>query len=308
MPTIAVTGATGFIGGHVLSALAAPYRVRALTRRPQAARADVEWVGGSLEDPSALEALVRGCGGVIHLAGTVKALGRDAFFQVNVRGTERLIDAMRAAAPQARLVLASSLAAREPHLSHYAASKRAAERLVAGAGSLPSWTIVRPPGVYGPGDREILALLKSAARGVLPAPGSTANRVSLIYGRDLADMLTGIAARNDLDGAVVEVDDGRPRGYSYGELAAVLSRVLGRRVRAVVIPPAFVRMAGLIGGVSARIAGRPAMLTGHKARELLHPDWVARPHSRLADVWTSQTGLEAGLAATADWARSQGLL
>lgn len=202
MKTIAITGGTGFVGRHVIAAVRdAGHSVRALARRPQENEKGLVWVPGALEDQKALDRLVSGADAVIHLAGLIKALTPHQFFAANRDGTGRLLAAIQNHAPYARFVYVSSLAAREPQLSPYAASKFAAEQVVAEAArvQLHDWAIVRPPGIYGPGDQEILKLIKAAKRGFLPAPGAVKNKVSLLFGPDLATLLRDLAL---MDGSV----------------------------------------------------------------------------------------------------------
>ena len=176
-PLAAVTGATGFIGRHLVAELhRAGWRVRLLLRRePDVA----EWrdlpppqvVAGALDDDAALERLVEGADVVIHLAGLIKAARRRDFLAVNRDGAAAMARAVERVAPGARFVLVSSLAAREPQLSDYAASKRAGEGAVLEVlGSRA--TVLRPPVVYGPGDRETLVFFQLAGRRLVPLLGS----------------------------------------------------------------------------------------------------------------------------------------
>ncbi len=159
---IALTGATGFIGRRLCVTLAQDnHRVRALARNREAAARlldpRTEILRGDLDSPEALRRLVRGCDAVIHLAGAVRGAKRQDFDAVNVAGTAQLLRAMDAVAAQVPLLFFSSLAAREPGLSHYARSKHLAEELLrAGTRERPC-LILRPPAVYGPGDRETVA-------------------------------------------------------------------------------------------------------------------------------------------------------
>ena len=139
---LAITGATGFVGGRLLElALAEGHRVRALTRRPQPERDGVIWVDGSLDDPDSLDRLVEGVDAAIHVAGVVNARDEAGFEAGNVTGTAAMVEAAHLAKVE-RFVHVSSLAAREPKLSMYGASKARSEELV---GSAPlDWTIVRP--------------------------------------------------------------------------------------------------------------------------------------------------------------------
>jgi uncharacterized protein YbjT (DUF2867 family) len=145
---VAVTGATGFVGRHLVAALArAGWQVRLLMRRdPVVAEwrdAQPQIVAGDLRDAAALEALVEGVDRVVHVAGLIKAARRESFFSVNTGGSVKLAEALQRRAPDAQLLHVSTLAAREPQLSDYAASKRAGEdavRRILGARA----TVIRP--------------------------------------------------------------------------------------------------------------------------------------------------------------------
>src|SRR3954451_4537443 len=142
---LAITGGTGFVGSHLIDvAVAAGHSIKALTRREQVEREGVEWVGGDLGTRDALERLVDGAEGIIHVAGTISGHSAAAFEIGNVAGTLAMLAAATAGGIQ-RFVHVSSLAAREPKLSLYGASKARAEELVHSSGL--EWAIVRPPAV-----------------------------------------------------------------------------------------------------------------------------------------------------------------
>lgn len=309
MAVIALTGGTGFVGTHLIkAALAQGHKVKALTRRPRPVYPGLQWVPGSLEETAALERLVTGADAIIHLAAVLKALNKQDFFVANVDGTCRLIEAMEMVASDARLVHVSSLAARRPDLSHYAASKYEAEKAVRSLGDGRDWVIVRPPGVYGPGDREILKLIKAARYGVLPVPGHRHHRVSLIYGPDLAEVLSRLVRPRLFHGETLDVDDGHIQGYSYDDLARILSDGLGRPVRAIAVPGSALLIAGHISNLWGKMVRKPMMLTAMKARELLHPDWVSQSAGKdLEQLWAPQHNFATGLAKTLVWARKEKL-
>jgi len=157
---LAVTGGTGFLGGHVLrEAAARGHQIRALTRSPQLPRPNVEWVKGTLEDHPVLADLIEGADAVIHIAGAINARVLAGFVEANVTGTASMLTAAEAVGVR-RFIHVSSLSAREPDLSDYGWSKWGAERLVRDAPL--DWTIVRPPAIYGGGDREMLELFRIA--------------------------------------------------------------------------------------------------------------------------------------------------
>jgi uncharacterized protein YbjT (DUF2867 family) len=306
---VAVTGATGFVGTAVCAALVADGRkVRALVRsaeRAESLPAGVEPVLGRLDDEPALAALVDGAGAVIHAAGIVAAREPDDFDRVNTAGTARLVAAARSAARPPRILLISSLAARQPQLSAYAASKRAAEALV--AASAIEHCIVRPPAVYGPGDRATLPLFRQLAGGLLLAPRVDGGRFSLLHVDDLARLLSTLLDRPTWAGEILEPDDGRPGGYGWRDLAAIAGKARGKTVRCVEVPRAVVWCAALAHEIGAAVTGRAAMLSRGKLGELCYPDWVCNRES-MRDVpgWAPAVDFAEGFTATLAWYRRRG--
>jgi nucleoside-diphosphate-sugar epimerase len=192
----------------------------------------------------------------------------------------------------------STLAAREPALSDYAGSKRAGEEQVADAG-LAEAVVLRPTAVYGPGDVELLPLLRAYARGLGPAPAVPEARVTLLHVDDLITAIRAAGAGPSWPGTgPFELAGPPPEGLRWRELADRVATVTGRRVRQLPIPPvALTAVAGLVRG-SARLLGRAPMLTPGKVRELTHPDWSCDPAPFTAATgWQPAVTLEAGLAA-----------
>lgn len=301
--TIALTGATGFVGQRVLShLLAGGHFVRALARtgRSLASHENLSRITGTLADGAALEALVRDSQSVIHIAGATSGFNYDDLARTNVAGCQQLLDAIVSSAPKARLVHVSSLAAREPHLSDYAASKRAGEQLV--SGSSVDWLVIRPPAVYGPGDPALAPLWRMLARGWLPRTGPEEARFSLLHVDDLASALVSAAASGWPEPATICLHDGHPDGYSWAEIAEIATRARGRPIRTISIPARLLRLAGLSNLALARIRrSRPPVLIPNKVAELVHPDWVCdnthlpgcpdwRPTRKLKDCLTTLPG------------------
>lgn len=301
---LALTGITGFVGGHLLeAALAAGHSVRALVRRPQPPRAGVEWVEGALDAPAALARLCEGAEAVIHVAGAINAPTRAAFFAANADGTAALLVAAQAAGVP-RFVQVSSLAAREPGLSDYGASKAAAD---AHASAAPlSTAIVRPPAVYGPGDRETLALFKLARGGIVPVVGP--GRFSIVYVHDLATALLALASAPEVTG-VFEVEDGTPGGFDQAAFVRAIAAAMGRRVRIVPLPAALLPLGAALDTSAARLTGRAPRLSRDRARYFAHPDWTANAAPLLATgLWSPAIPAAQGLAQTAAWYRTAGWL
>jgi nucleoside-diphosphate-sugar epimerase len=290
--TIALTGATGFVGQRVLALADVP--LRALTRRPQPEQPGLTWVPGDLADSAALARLCERADAVLHIAGVVSAPTRAGFDAGNVAGTAAMLAAARAAGVR-RFIHVSSLAAREPQLSMYGASKAEAEKLVMASGL--DWVIVRPPGVYGPADAEMRDIYRLAARGLYVAPPG---RISLIHVDDLARALLALVAGGPAQ-ASLEIDDGAADGHSHADFAAAIGTGLGRRVRVIPLPLAMLHLA-------ARLRLSPK-LTRDRANYIAHPDWVARGgNAALVGRWTPEIDLATGVADTVAGYRARGWL
>lgn len=306
-PTVAVTGATGFIGGHVVRRLSQDgWQARILTRRAPTDDAPgfpVEQVRGALDNAESLERLVRGADAVVHVAGLIKARTREAFFQANAEAVGRLAAIVAAQPGPPRFVLMSSLAAREPALSAYAASKRAGETALTAAGGLP-WTILRPPAVYGPGDRTTLPFFRCVRHGFGPLLGSEGGRFSLVHVEDLAAAVGAMLTTERSVGLVAELDDGHPGGYQWPELVRVAAEQLGRRAHALRVPKAIPYSLGLLNGLLARACGYTPMLTPGKVRELYHHDWVCDTAAIMErTAWRPTIPIDQGFASTIAWYR-----
>jgi uncharacterized protein YbjT (DUF2867 family) len=302
--TIAITGATGFVGSHVLDAAsAAGVPVRALTRKAQSPRGGVKWIVGALNDPTALDDLCAGADAVLHIAGAVNVPTRDAFAAANIAGTQGVVDAaIRTGA--VRFIHVSSLAAREPALSNYGWSKAGAEDVVRAA-PLP-WTIVRPPAIYGPRDGDMFELFAMAKRGLVLLP--PAGRASVIHVADLTTLLLALATTADFPAsAVYEIDDGTPGGLTHRELGQAIAAAVGRPGARTISAP---RPLLALAAHGDRLVRRDkARLTPDRAAYMAHPNWVSDLAKRPpATLWTPQIGHEAGLASTARWYAEAGWL
>ncbi|MDP9137502.1 MAG: NAD-dependent epimerase/dehydratase family protein [Pseudomonadota bacterium] len=313
MRPVVVTGVSGFIGRHVAKALLERgVAVRGLVRRRSgidgALPAGVEVVEGDLANPAVADDLTRGAAAVIHCAGAIRARSRQEFFATNGNGTQRIVEAAEQSGVE-RFVQVSSLAAREPDLSDYAASKREGENAVARAARRISWITVRPPAVYGPGDRATLPLVRALSRRTAWLPGTPAQRLSLIHVTDLALALAMLASSREPNAACFEIDDGRPGGYGWPDFEAAASRVNGRPTRIGLIPKSLLIGPALAASVSSLFVRRAPLLSLGKLNELYHPDWVARgPRLEAVSAWRPTRGLETGLRETMAWYRERGWL
>lgn len=306
-----MTGATGFIGRHVVRALIGEgYTVRALARRlpkPEQFEDDsISWVLGSLSDDAALKSLVKGAVAVVHGAGAIRASSRDEFFAVNADAPRRLAEIAANESAPPRLVHLSSLAAREPRLSPYAASKRAGEQALRGlADKLPT-VILRPPAVYGPGDLETLRIFQMAQRGFLLRPMVDRARTSLVHGADVAGAVIAALDVEIPPREPVEFDDGRTGGYTWEEIAAAAGSALSTTPRLIAVPAPVLYAAGAIASLTSTVIGRASVLSWSKVPELLHPDWAAEPTE--LPGYKPEWNIDHGFKDAVTWYASRGLL
>jgi nucleoside-diphosphate-sugar epimerase len=311
---IAVTGATGFIGRSVCRRLLAEnYSLSVLIRQPRNISldtfGDAEIVQGDLADLDSLSRLVGGTDAVIHCAGKVRGATQAHFDRVNVDGTRNLLRAIKSVGTRPRLLAISSLAAREPQLSFYATSKRRAERLLEQVGDDLAWTILRPPAVYGPGDRELLPLFRLMARGIALTAGSPESRVSLLYVDDLSSAVTAWLQMDTSANRIFEVDDGHISGYDWHDISGIVGDLCDRRVRVVQANSWWLDLPAWLNSRIGAAFGTAPMLTPEKLRELRHQDWVCDSSAfQQAADWRPRMTLAAGLRATPNWAgyRSDG--
>lgn len=304
---VAVTGASGFVGRRAVRRLATSgCRLRVLARNPDRLPPmpeQTEVVCGSLQDETALTHLVQDADAVVHLAGSVRGVTREQFDQVNAIGTGACATAA-AAAGVPRFLLMSSLAAREPQLSAYAASKRCGEDRVAHSAGAMGVTVFRPPAVYGPGDTEMLALFRLMARGVAPVFGAAAARFSLLYVDDLASAIGSWVEARVPPPTVLEIDDGKQDGYGWPDVCATVSELTGRQVRQFRWPGALLGVPAGVNYIAGRLGLSTPMLTPGKLRELRHSDWVCRPGIATAlPTWRPRFTLADGLRNTPGWRR-----
>lgn len=306
---VAVTGATGFIGGAICKNLvAAGYQVRALVRNSASTakleQCGVELCNGSLEDIASLDRLVADAAAVIHCAGAVRGATLEAFERINVTGSMHLLDRLHAQVNPPAILVLSSLAAREPQLSFYAASKFKLETLLQQRAGNLRWLALRPPAVYGPGDRELLPLFRLMAKGVAPLPGSPDARFSMVFVEDLAAAVLAWLETDQSCRGVFSIDDGRPGGYNWHDVTATVAGLCRRRVRLLPVPLGLFNLPARLNRLGGQLFGYAPMLTPEKLNELRHPNWVCDSEALTAALgWQPKIQLEEGLRRTPGWCR-----
>lgn len=280
--TVLVTGATGFIGRYLVTALLqAGHCVRAVIRPDRCEDKRLppgcEQVPIGLSDVDGLADNINSSSAVIYCAGSVRGRGAADFASANIEGVNAMTRALEEAADSAPpLLLLSSLAAEQPQLSSYAQSKYAGEQILLAKPQLP-WTILRPPAVYGPGDKELLPLLKMIRRGYVFHPGPRGQRLSLLHVDDLARAIDAwLKTPWQCLGRTFAIDDGTRGGYDWTQIAKAVS---SKPARLVQIPRSLLHLAAAANLLLSNLAGYAPMLTPGKVRELVHPRWLCDNHA-----------------------------
>jgi nucleoside-diphosphate-sugar epimerase len=323
---VLVTGASGFLGGHVVERLTARGdQVRALVRKTSN-RAhlehlpNVELFEGSVEQVDRVREAVDGVDAIVHSAGLIKARSTDEFFAINVGGTSNLVEAARGRGLR-RFVFVSSLEAcgpsadgrpvspdQEDPVTAYGRSKLAAEKVVLSAKDDLSVVILRPGAIYGPRDSEILEAFKSIQRGLLPLVAGGEAKGMWIYATDCADACLRAIDAEIPSGRTYFVDDGCGP-IAQRQFLADAERALGKRafVRASLPVPVLMTIAR---GLEAfgRIANRPVMLTREKANMLLQ-HWVCSSEDTRRELgWQPKVPWPEGVGRAVKWYRDNGWL
>ena len=295
--TVFITGATGFIGQHIVNTLLQQgYIVQAMIR-PQKATDDrlpagCEQIPVGLTDVDCLKDIVAACDAVIYCAGSVRGRNPDDFSDANINGVRTMLDALEHVPAAPPLLLLSSLAATRPQLSDYTFSKHAGEQLLLDRLSL-DWAILRPPAVYGPGDKEMLPVLKMARRGLLVHAGPADQRLSLLHVDDLARAaLAWLKAWQNCRHQTYAIDDDRPDGYDWNAIGEAVS---DGKYRTIKIPRLILKFAARSNLLAARLLSYQPMLTPGKVRELTQADWLGNNSEFTAATgWKPELDLQAG--------------
>ncbi|MEO7653254.1 MAG: NAD(P)-dependent oxidoreductase [Bryobacteraceae bacterium] len=318
-----VTGATGFIGSHLVERLLAEgVGVRCLMRPvsprggaqrhipPHAARP----VLGDLVTGAGLQEALDGVDVVYHLAGTTKALSTAEYYSGNVTATQQLLRACTGRRP--RLVHVSSLAAAGPSadgvplredgspqpLTHYGKSKLEGEQAVRQSEMAENSVIIRPPVVYGPRDTDVFAVFRGVASGMMVRIGRGESYFSYVYVSDLVDGLLLAGSSPEAAGKTFYVAS--PKPASWSEFGAIAGAVMLKEPRTLRVPAWAAYMAGAAAEQFSRYSGRAGIVSREKIVEARQRYWTCDVSAAEAGLgFRAQTSLREGVAATLEWYR-----
>ncbi len=331
--SVLVTGATGFVGSHVVdhppeAGQRVRVRVRATSNLRWLEGKDVEQVRADLRDADDLDAAVEGAKAVFHFGGLIAARSTAEFIEANGEGTAALAAAFRRAAPpggRGLFLYCSSLAAGGPAprvdrspfphvtetdpprpVSPYGRSKLLGEHgldLLEGRARV---VVFRPPAIYGPRDESILKFVRWVERGWMPIPPRGGGCFSLIHVADLA-RASVIALRDERAHGVYYISDGR--AHSWQGIGQLIGRALGIRVREIRVPMILAKLAAAVGEASVHFGGKPPLVSFGKIRELQQQSWVCLPEKASREFgFTPLVDIEEGMEETLRWYRKAGWL
>ena len=323
---ILVTGSNGFIGSTLTEKLLQQgHEVTCLVRRSS----DLRWLKNlpvtlnyaNLLTGEGLAAALEGCGMVFHLAGVTKAQNRQGYWDGNVAVTRTLLAFCAEQPGLQKFVYVSSQAAAGPSLagiplteadepypiSVYGQCKLAAEKEVLAFSQRLPITIVRPPSVYGPKDRDILAYFQTIHKGALLVLGQGTQTISLVHVSDLVQGILLAAQKPASTGKVFFISgDGE---YNWLEIGRTISQAMNRKAVTIKIPLWLLKALAPFSTLAARITGKPALLNQDKILEMIQPGWLCSNQLAKKELgFCPRMSLLQGASETAQWYRQNGWL
>lgn len=314
-----VTGASGFVGSHLVERLIKEgFEVFCLRRRGSDIRwlegFNVRFVQGDCSDRDSLKDSIKGYDYIFHLAGVIKANSEAEFYKVNEKGTENLIEAVVRDNPNIkRFVYLSSLAAYGPSLkadslpsenglphpvSAYGKSKLKGEEAVLKYSSNIPVCILRPSVVYGPRDRQFYLFFKLINSGFAPYWGE--GRTSLVYIDDLIDAIILSIKKDEAVGGIYFISDGEV--YSNTQIIDEIASSLDKRVFKFRLPRPLLPLIGIFADGIGKISGKATMVNKDKIREIMYNDWVCDITKARRELGFNPTiGIKRGMRWTAEW-------
>lgn len=320
-----ITGASGFIGGNLRAALLeAGVDVLAIRRPSSPAPKEGRSVVAAYDDVAALTDLMatEKPDWVFHVAGATKGVTYEDFQRANVMPTKNLLTALREAGhTPKRFVLVSSLAAYGPSsptrplketdprrpIEHYGRSKLEAEQVLEAMGDEVPWTIIRPSGVYGPGDGDYFNLFKEVEGGRNVFFGNRERWFSAVYIDDCVRAIVDAATNDAAIGKGYFLDDGRP--VTWGEFQQAIVKASGKRVMNLNLPEFLVSVAALGGELATKVDKKPRLFNRQKAIMGAQDAWTCSSDAAGEDFgYEPEVDLDEGVKRALAWYREEGWL
>jgi len=324
---ILLTGGTGFIGRNLAMKLSnMGFHVLCLVRNMRRAvwmgqYPGLEPVQGDILYKNSITPHIRDIDVVFHLAGVTKARNKDEHLSINAEGAGILFDSIAMEGRGIRkIVHMSSLAVAGPHTSlyparendevspvtHYGESKLLSEQLLREKCKDIPWTIIRPPVVYGPLDRDVFIYFKMAKSGIIPILGNGELELSIIHVDDVIDGMILAAFAEASDGEIYYLSDGTV--HTFAEVAHMLSKITGG-AKIISLPSLIVKIAGIVADGIGCVSGKPQVINRQKVKEALQKGWVCNTDKIREELGFHPTiELEMGLESTYLWYRNAGWL
>jgi nucleoside-diphosphate-sugar epimerase len=325
-PSVLITGANGFVGSRLCRKfLDEGFHVVAGVRKTADLSLldglELEYRYGDVTQPETLGEMVTGIDYVIHNAGLVKAKHKGTFFKVNTGGTKSLFEAIAKYNPQVKkTVYISSLAAAGPSvgdkplteedqthpITSYGQSKLAGEGVVLSFAGKFNVLTIRPPGIYGPGDKEILSFFEVVNKRIKPFIGSPKRRLQLVHVDDLCRAVFLAVTTETKSGEIYFVAENR--SYSMHELIALLEKGCGKKALPLRFPSSVFKAIAVVSELAFKLVGATPMLTREKAKELLTSWEVSTAKAKRDFGFESLIPFEQGAKETYQWYRQKGWL
>ncbi len=322
-----VTGSTGFIGSHLVEELIQlGYKVRCLkrtaTKVEYIGNLPVDFVDADYGDMNSLCSAVDGVDYIYHIGGVTKSKNKEGYYKGNYESTKNLLAAAKKQNPHIkRFVLASSLTAVGPGsgtkpvdettpyhpVTTYGRSKMEAEKECLTMASEIPITIIRPPAVYGPRDKDIYAFFKSVNGHIIPLSGFGRKMLSFVHAYDLVDGMIAAAQHPKAAGQVYFISN--EEKYEWEEFGRISKRLLDKWAVAVRIPHFALYTVAAVSQTVARLQGKAALINIEKAKDGVQENWLCSPRKAYNELgFKTKLSLEDGIANTIEWYRTNGWL
>ncbi|MFO1518607.1 MAG: NAD(P)-dependent oxidoreductase [bacterium] len=323
---IFLTGASGFLGSHTAHELIRRGNdVSALMRKTSSREglpSALRFIEGALPDCRNLKEALEAADVVVHVAGVVKTLKKETFYEVNALGTENLVREILSLKNPPKLFLHISTIAvhhsdREEDfclspescrpLTHYGKSKLEGEKALSPLKGKIKTIVLRPPVLYGPRDQELLPMFKAVKWGIVPVFGRGENELSVCYVEDVARAIADLTERPPAEDDIFCLDDGSVQ--TWKSMLQTLSEVVGRKAVSLPIPPFLFRPGAWFSQTFATLTGKPTIFTVDKVNEMEQPRWVCG-HRKLSECtnWKPSVSFREGARKTFDFYRKEKVL